>query len=235
MPHPLHRRSLLAAAAAAGLVPRRALAAEELVAATFGGTWAAVQKQVLAPYFTKRTGATVVQSPMLATEQIAKLTAAKGGQAPFDVAMLDEGPALEAIDAGLIAPYDVAKSPNLRRSRRPVPRPLWAGDHHADHRHRLQSEADHHATHRLGRSVEVGIQGPRRHHLARQHARPGLSARHQPPRGRRRNQHGSRLQEARDRCCPTSRPSRRISAPMARCSSRARSTSACRTSTLPRT
>lgn len=113
----LSRREMLAAAAALGatsLWPGRALAADELVAATFGGTWAAVQKQILAPYFTKRTGATVVQSPMLATEQIAKLTAAKGGQPPFDVAMLDEGPALDAIDAGLIAPYDPAKSPNFK-------------------------------------------------------------------------------------------------------------------------
>lgn len=109
------RRHLLAGSAAAAglsLLPRGAFAAEELVAATFGGTWANVHKQILAPYFTKKTGATVVQSPMLATAQISKLTAAKGGPAPFDVAMLDEGPALEAIDAGVIAKYDAAKSPN---------------------------------------------------------------------------------------------------------------------------
>lgn len=112
----ISRRGLLASASAAlalGLLPKGASAADELVAATFGGTWANVQKQVLAPFFTKRTGAGVVQTPMLATEQIAKLTAAKGGPAPFDVAMLDEGPALEAIDAGLIAKYDPAKSPNF--------------------------------------------------------------------------------------------------------------------------
>ena len=109
------RRLLTTGSAVAGLAlaPKLGLAADELVAATFGGTWANVQKQVLAPYFSKRTGATVVQSPMLATAQIAKLTAAKGGQAPFDVAMLDEGPALEAIDAGLIARYDATKSPNF--------------------------------------------------------------------------------------------------------------------------
>ena len=108
----LSRRNLFAAAAGLSLLPRGAFAAEELVAATFGGSWASVQKQVLAPYFTKQTGASVSQAPMLATEQIAKLTAAKGNQPPFDVAMLDEGPALEAIDAGLIAPYDPAKSPS---------------------------------------------------------------------------------------------------------------------------
>jgi len=115
MTYHVSRRGFLATGAAAGLgalLPGRAAAADELVAATFGGTWANVQKQVLAPYFSKVSGATVVQSPMLATEQIAKLTAAKGGQPPFDVAMLDEGPALEAIDAGLIAKYDPAKSPS---------------------------------------------------------------------------------------------------------------------------
>jgi putative spermidine/putrescine transport system substrate-binding protein len=106
----LARRSLLIASAATAFAGR-ARAAETLVAATFGGTWVDVQKQVLVPYFTKRTGAGVSLAVMLATEQIAKLTAAKGGRAPFDVAILDEGPALEAIDAGVIAKYDTAKSP----------------------------------------------------------------------------------------------------------------------------
>ena len=108
--HPLSRRGLLATTIAS-LAAGQARAADNLVAATFGGTWGEVQKQVLAPYFTKRTGATVSLAVMLATEQIAKLTAAKGGTPPFDVAILDEGPALEAIDAGLVAKYDPAKSP----------------------------------------------------------------------------------------------------------------------------
>ena len=109
MPH-LSRRALLTATAviaAAG----RARAADNLVAATFGGTWGEVQKQILVPYFAKRTGASANLAVMLATEQIAKLTAAKGGRPPFDVAILDEGPALDAIASGLIAKYDPAKSP----------------------------------------------------------------------------------------------------------------------------
>jgi putative spermidine/putrescine transport system substrate-binding protein len=110
------RRQFLSGMAALGglsLMPRTALGAGKLVAATFGGTWAEVHKTLLAPYFTKRTGAEVSQAVMLATEQIAKLTAAKGGTPPFDVAILDEGPALNAIDQGLIAEYDAAKSPNF--------------------------------------------------------------------------------------------------------------------------
>jgi len=106
----MSRRTLLAATAGTALAGR-AFAADPLVAATFGGTWGEVQKQVLVPAFTKRTGASVNLAVMLATEQIAKLTAAKGGRPPFDVAILDEGPALDAISAGLIAKYDSAKSP----------------------------------------------------------------------------------------------------------------------------
>lgn len=112
----MNRRRFLGTAAVAGaaaMAPRIALGAEELVAATFGGTWSEVHRKLLAPYFEKRTGATVVQAVMLATEQIAKLTAAKGGTAPFDVAILDEGPALNAIKRGLIQEYNPAKSPNF--------------------------------------------------------------------------------------------------------------------------
>ncbi|MGI4944873.1 MAG: extracellular solute-binding protein [Janthinobacterium lividum] len=110
MHHAPTRRAVLAAGAAS-LLAGHARAADTLVAATFGGTWVEVQKQVLVPYFTKRTGAGASLAVMLATEQIAKLSAAKGGRPPFDVAILDEGPALEAIDAGLLARYDTAKSP----------------------------------------------------------------------------------------------------------------------------
>lgn len=107
------RRTALLTAAGAALAGR-ARAADNLVAATFGGSWVDVQKQILVPYFTRRTGAGVNLAVMLATEQIAKLTAAKGGRAPFDVALLDEGPALEAIDAGLIEKYDSGKSPAFK-------------------------------------------------------------------------------------------------------------------------
>lgn len=113
----LDRRQFLGAGAALGalsLLPRASLAAERLVAATFGGTWSQVHRELLAPYFRKRTGAELTQAVMLATEQIAKLTAAKGGTPPFDVAILDEGPALNAIKLGLIDKYDASKSPNYK-------------------------------------------------------------------------------------------------------------------------
>ena len=117
-----NRRQFLGASAAltaAAALPRGAFGAEELVAATFGGTWSEVHRKLLAPYFRERTGADVIQAVMLATEQIAKLTAAKGGTPPFDVAILDEGPALNAIKRGLISEYDASKSPNFSKLLKP--------------------------------------------------------------------------------------------------------------------
>ncbi|MGI9333690.1 MAG: extracellular solute-binding protein [Gammaproteobacteria bacterium] len=117
MTHPrIDRRSLLAAGAAlagAPLWPRITLGAESLIAAMFGGTWSEVHRTILKPCFEKDSGASVSQAAMLATEQISKLTAAAGGQPPFDVAMMDEGPALQAIERGLLAEYDASLSPNF--------------------------------------------------------------------------------------------------------------------------
>ena len=110
------RREFLAAGALAGvygmLSPRALAQQKNLVVATFPGTWNEAHRNVLAPYFRKRTGASVTQSIQLATEQLAKLTAAKGGRAPFDVAIFDEPQVLDAASQGLIDEYPVAKSPN---------------------------------------------------------------------------------------------------------------------------
>jgi len=112
------RRQFLTAGAAAGMLvalPGRVLAQQKtLVVATFPGTCNEAHRNVLAPYFRKRTGASVTQSIQLATDQIAKLTAAKGGRPPFDVAILDEPQVLDAASQGLIDEYPVAKSPNYK-------------------------------------------------------------------------------------------------------------------------
>jgi putative spermidine/putrescine transport system substrate-binding protein len=112
----ISRRDLILTSAGAGLLallPGRALAQQKtLVAATFPGTWNEAHRKLLAPYFTKRTGAGVTQSIQLATEQLAKLAAAKGGRPPFDVAILDEPQVSDAANQGLIDEYPVAKSPN---------------------------------------------------------------------------------------------------------------------------
>ncbi len=112
------RREVLVAGAASGLfaaLPSRVFAQQKtLVVATFPGTWSEADRNLLAPYFKKRTGASVTQSIQLATEQLAKLSAAKGGRPPFDVAILDEPQVLDASSQRLIEEYPVAKSPNYK-------------------------------------------------------------------------------------------------------------------------
>jgi putative spermidine/putrescine transport system substrate-binding protein len=106
----------MAAGTAAGmlaLLPARAQS-KTLVAATFPGTWNEAHRNLLAPYFKKRTGANVTQSIQLATDQLAKLAAAKGSRPPFDVAILDEPQVFDAANQGLIEEYPAAKSPNFK-------------------------------------------------------------------------------------------------------------------------
>ena len=56
----------------------------------------------------------------------------------------------------------------LRRAAAAVPGRIRPRRHHAGDRHRVQPEDGEDAAHQLGRSVAAGVQGPRRHHLARQ-------------------------------------------------------------------
>lgn len=113
---PLSRREFLAAGGALGsalLLPRWALAeGEELVAATFPGTWNEAHRNILKPAFQKATGASVVQSIILGTDQVSRLQAAKGGTPPFDVAIFDSPQVLDAVKQGLIMEYPVARSPH---------------------------------------------------------------------------------------------------------------------------
>ena len=112
----LGRRDFIKAGVAGGalaLLTRRAAAAEPLVVATFPGTWNEAHRDVLAPYFRKKTGADVTQTILLATDEVAKLEAARG-KPPFDVAIMDEGPLLDAVKAGVIEKYPVDKSPNYK-------------------------------------------------------------------------------------------------------------------------
>jgi putative spermidine/putrescine transport system substrate-binding protein len=118
MNNTFNRRQMLGAGAAFGaaVILPSALSAQSktLVAATFPGTWSEAHREYLAPAFTKRTGASVTQSILLGNDQLARLTAAKGGKPPFDVALFDSPQVLDAVKQGLIAEYPVAKSPNYQ-------------------------------------------------------------------------------------------------------------------------
>ena len=84
-----------------------------LVAATFPGTWNEADRNVVSPAFKAATGAAVTQSIILGTDQVARLTAAKGGNPPFDVAFFDTPQVLDAAKEGLIVEYPAAKSPHF--------------------------------------------------------------------------------------------------------------------------
>lgn len=84
--------------------------ARPLVFATFTGSWEEAHKAVLVPAFRKANGnAQIVLDPMLSVDQIAKVTAARNAP-PIDVMLHDPGPGLQAIAAGLVEPYPVARS-----------------------------------------------------------------------------------------------------------------------------
>ena len=107
------RRSLMTAALTLGamrLFPGIGQAqGRRLVFATFTGSWEEAHKDVLVPAFRKATGAEMVLDPMLSVDQIAKVKASLANP-PIDVMLHDPGPALVAIDQGLVEPYPVAES-----------------------------------------------------------------------------------------------------------------------------
>jgi putative spermidine/putrescine transport system substrate-binding protein len=110
----MNRRSLMTSALTLGamqLFPGLTRAqARPLVFATYPGNWEVAGNEVLVPAFKAATGnAAVVLDPILAMDQIAKLRAAAANP-PLDVMLQDPGPALLAIDQGLVAPYPVAAS-----------------------------------------------------------------------------------------------------------------------------
>ena len=123
------------------------------------------------------TGAAVTQSIVLGTDQVARLTAAKGNKPPFDVAFFDTPQVLDAAKEGLIVEYPAAKSPNFSDAASEIPGQMGPEDHDAGDRHRLQPEEDHDAAEELGRIVGSEIQGPRRPDRAQQPARHRLPRR----------------------------------------------------------
>src|SRR5580692_4080103 len=113
----IDRRGLIGGAAAFGAslaMPAIVRAqSQTLVAATFPGTWNEADRNIISPAFKAATGASVTQSIVLGTDQVARLTAAKGNRPPFDVAFFDTPQVLDAAKEGLIVEYPAAKSPNF--------------------------------------------------------------------------------------------------------------------------
>jgi putative spermidine/putrescine transport system substrate-binding protein len=84
--------------------------ARRLVFATFTGSWEEAHKAVVVPHFrANNNNAEMTLDPMLSVDQIAKVKAAQANP-PIDVMLHDPGPALVAIDQGLVQPFPVAAS-----------------------------------------------------------------------------------------------------------------------------
>ena len=114
----LNRRSLMTSALTLGAMhafPGLSHAqAKRLVFATFTGSWEEAAKDVLVPAFRKANGnAEITLDPMLSMDQIAKVKAAQNNP-PIDVMLHDPGPALIAIDQGLVEPFPVATSEHYK-------------------------------------------------------------------------------------------------------------------------
>jgi len=110
----INRRNLMTSALALGAMhafPGLSRAqARRLVFATFTGSWEEAHKDVLVPAFRKaNNNAEITLDPMLSVDQIAKVKAALANP-PIDVMLHDPGPALVAIDQGLVEPFPVTSS-----------------------------------------------------------------------------------------------------------------------------
>src|SRR5882757_11487764 len=114
----IDRRHLMTSALALGAMhafPGLALAqARRLVFATFTGSWEEAHRDVLVPAFRKaNNNAEITLDPMLSVDQIAKVKAALQNP-PIDVMLHDPGPALQAIEQGLVEPFPVAQSAHFK-------------------------------------------------------------------------------------------------------------------------
>ncbi len=114
----LDRRHLLTTALTLGAVhafPGISVAqARRLVFATFTGSWEEAHKDVLVPAFRKaNNNADITLDPMLSVDQIAKVKASLANP-PIDVMLHDPGPALQAIDQGLIENFPIAQSAHYK-------------------------------------------------------------------------------------------------------------------------
>jgi putative spermidine/putrescine transport system substrate-binding protein len=88
--------------------------ARRLVFATFTGSWEEAHRDVLVPAFrSANNNAEMTLDPMLSVDQIAKVKAALNNP-PIDVMLHDPGPALQAIDQGLVDAYPVAQSAHYK-------------------------------------------------------------------------------------------------------------------------
>lgn len=114
----MSRRQVLGGLAAAPLAGAfrgpAAAQGKALVAHSFPAAYQDATLKYLVPEFKKRTGADVTLATALAVDAVTRLKATKDSTPPFDVALMDQGPLLDAIKAGLFIEYPQDKSQNFK-------------------------------------------------------------------------------------------------------------------------
>lgn len=111
----LSRRALLAGGAllvTTTALPRRAAAAGRVVAPVYPGPWEEAYRAVVVPAVKKNADVDVVLTPLLALDQVAKVKASRSAP-PVDIFLLDPGPAVVAIEDGLVDKFDPSRLKNI--------------------------------------------------------------------------------------------------------------------------
>ena len=86
-----------------------------LKVATFGGHSGEVEASYVGSRFTRTTEVKVEWIHGNPSDHFAKMLAARGREAPFDIVLLDDAVQNAAIKAGLVAKLDAAQVPNLNQ------------------------------------------------------------------------------------------------------------------------
>ena len=110
----ISRRALLAGGAVvvgASFLPRSAAGAGRIVSPVYPGPWEEAYRAVVAPAV-KKLDIDTVLTPLLALDQIAKAKASRS-MPPFDVFMQDPGPAVVAIEDGLVDRFEPSRLKNI--------------------------------------------------------------------------------------------------------------------------
>ena len=108
----ISRRQALKAGTALAVsasLPRVAFAADEVVATTYPGSFEEAYRAILLPAFSERSGAQAILTPLLAINQVAKISAARNNP-PYDVVIFDEGPLLASLGNDILEPYPSEQS-----------------------------------------------------------------------------------------------------------------------------
>ena len=113
----MNRRDFIqlgSAAAACGLAPHAFADDGTVTTAIYPGSWEEAYRGIVAPALKKDAGVELRMQGLWAVDQIAKARAARG-RAPFDTFLLDPGPRVQAIEAGLFEKFDASRLKNAAK------------------------------------------------------------------------------------------------------------------------